>query len=71
MAEQTKQPRKRRAPRRKVNGLAAAGMAMGIGSAAIVAALLYANRPRPKPSSASEHGLGNDDAVEGRFVDET
>lgn len=51
--------------------LARAGVAIGIGSAAVSAALLYAGKLRRERELAAEHALRKYDAIERRFVDET
>ena len=63
--------RAKRAERSTNEKLARAGVAIGIGSAAISAALLYAGKLRRDRELAAEHALRNYDAIERRFVDET
>ena len=64
--------RAKRSTKRSTNEkLARAGVAIGIGSAAISAALLYAGKLKSMKASAAEHRRRHDDSIEGRFVDET
>ena len=69
----SKKPKARtdRAKRPTNERLARAGVAIGIGSAAISAALLYAGKLRRDRDLAAEHALRDYDAIERRFVDET
>ena len=73
MSKQPK-PTKSRAKRATLSAnekLARAGVAIGIGSAAISAALLYAGKLRRERELAAEHAVRKYDAIERRFVDET